>query len=93
MKQRPQIYYTESQKALLISGAFLERQVNQSKIDKLDAQLIAHYEPALSKLKLAVIRLMSDLISRRGQLITLHTMEKNRLCIMPKGVPEYIKPI
>jgi transposase len=68
-----------------------------AKTDKLDAQLIAHYgeaiKPALSELKPAVMRLMSDLLSRRRQLITLQTMEKNRLGIMPKDVSGYIKPI
>ncbi len=48
-----------------------------AKTDKLDAQLIAHYgeaiKPALSDLKPAVMRLMSDLLSRRRQLITLQT--------------------
>jgi len=36
---------------------------------------------------------MSDLLSRRRQLITLQTMEKNRLSIMPKEIAGIIKPI
>ena len=63
--------------------------INQkAKTDKLDAQLIAHYaemvKPELSKLKPEDIRLMSDLLSRRRQLMDMQTMEKNRLQIMPK---------
>lgn len=68
-----------------------------AKTDKLDAQLIAHYgeaiKPPLSELKTATMRLMSDLLSRRRQLMTMQTMEKNRLGIMPKEVSRYIKPI
>lgn len=68
-----------------------------AKTDKLDAQLIAHYgeaiKPTLSELKPTTMRLMSDLLSRRRQLITMQTMEKNRLGIMPKDTSRYIKPI
>lgn len=60
----------------------------KAKIDKLDAQLIAHYgeaiKPALSTLKPESMQLMSDLLSRRRQLMTMQAMEKNRLQIMPK---------
>ena len=69
----------------------------QAKTDPLDAQLIAHYgeaiKPNLSQLKPENIRLMSDLLSRRRQLITMQTMEKNRLKIMPKVISGAIKPI
>jgi len=68
-----------------------------AKTDPLDAQLIAHYgeaiKPKLSQLKPENIRLMSDLLSRRRQLITMQTMEKNRLKIMPKVISGAIKPI
>jgi len=68
-----------------------------AKTDKLDAQLIAHYgeaiKPPLSQLKPAVMRKMSDLLSRRRQLIQLQTMEKNRLTIMPKELVSLINPI
>ena len=68
-----------------------------AKTDKLDAQLIAHYgeaiKPPLSQVKPETIRLMSDLLSRRRQLITLQTMEKNRLQIMPKELSALITPI
>jgi len=68
-----------------------------AKTDKLDAQLIAHYgetiKPTLSELKPDVMQRMSDLLSRRRQLITLQTMEKNRLQIMPKEISRFINPI
>ena len=68
-----------------------------AKTDKLDAQLIAHFgeaiKPPLSTLKPENIWLMSDLLSRRRQLITMQTMEKNRLQIMPKEISNSIKPL
>ena len=68
-----------------------------AKTDKLDAQLIAHFgeaiKPALSTLKPENMRLMSDLLSRRRQLMTMQTMEKNRLQIMPKEITNSIKPL
>jgi transposase len=68
-----------------------------AKTDKLDAQLIAHFgeaiKPALSTLKPESMRLMSDLLSRRRQLMTMQTMEKNRLQIMPKEITNSIKPL
>jgi transposase len=72
--------------------------INQkAKTDKLDAQLIAHYaeaiKPKLSQLKPEQIRLMSDLLSRRRQLMDMQTMEKNRLQIMPKEITSSIKPV
>ena len=69
----------------------------QAKTDKLDAQLIAYYaevmKPDLSQLKPEDIRLMSDLLSRRRQLMEMQTMEKNRLQIMPKEITSSIKPL
>ena len=68
-----------------------------AKTDPLDAKLIAHYgeaiKPALSELKPESMRLMSDLLARRRQLMTMQTMEKNRLQIMPKEITGFIKPI
>ena len=68
-----------------------------AKTDPLDAKLIAHYgeaiEPDFSQLKPETMRRMSDLLSRRRQLMTLQTMEKNRLQIMPKETQGMIKPI
>jgi transposase len=68
-----------------------------AKTDKLDAELIAHFSEAIkppqSKLKPENIRIMSDLVSRRSQLLTIQTMEKNRVQIMPKEITQFIKPI
>jgi transposase len=68
-----------------------------AKTDPLDAKLIAHFgeavKPELSQLKANVLRRMSDLLSRRRQLMTMQTMEKNRLQIMPKEISGFIKPI
>jgi transposase len=68
-----------------------------AKTDKLDAQLIAHFgeaiKPVLSTLKPETMQLMSDLLSRRRQLMTMQTMEKNRLQIMPKEISSFIKPM
>lgn len=69
----------------------------KAKTDKLDAQLIAHFgeaiKPPLSSLKPEQMRLMSDLLSRRRQLMNMQTMEKNRSQIMPKTLSSLIKPI
>lgn len=69
----------------------------KAKTDKLDAQLIAYYgeaiKPSLSTLKPQQMRLMSDLLSRRRQLMDMQTMEKNRSQIMPKEVLSLINPI
>jgi len=68
-----------------------------AKTDKLDAKLIAYYseaiKPDLSTLKPEVLRQMSDLLSRRCQLMEMRTMEKNRLQIMPKEITSSIKPM
>ena len=68
-----------------------------AKTDRLDAQLLAHYgeaiKPPISTLKPEKIRLMSDLLSRRGQLLTMQTMEKNRMRIMPKSIQGTIRSI
>ena len=69
----------------------------KAKTDKLDAHLIAHFgeaiKPSLSTLKPEQMRLMSDLLSRRRQLMDMQTMEKNRYQIMPKTISSFIKPI
>jgi transposase len=69
----------------------------KAKTDKLDAKLIAHFgeviKPSLSTLKPEQMRLMSDLLSRRRQLMGMQTMEKNRFQIMPKAISSLIKPI
>ena len=68
----------------------------RAKTDKLDAQLIAHYgdaiKPKLSQLKPHTMQAMSDLVARRNQLLTMQTMEKNRLQILPKNLAMTIPP-
>lgn len=69
----------------------------RAKNDRLDAALIAHYaekvQPELTQLKSENIRLMSDLVTRRNQLLTMQTMERNRLQILPKNISSTISPI
>ena len=69
----------------------------RAKNDRLDAALIAHYaekvQPDLTELKAENIRLMSDLVSRRNQLLSIQTMERNRLQILPKNIASTITPI
>lgn len=69
----------------------------RAKTDKLDAKLIAHYaeaiKPTLTQLKPESMRLMADLVIRRNQLLSMQTMEKNRLQILPKHLAMTIKPI
>lgn len=69
----------------------------RAKNDRLDAALIAHYaervQPELTKLKSENIRLMSDLVTRCNQLLTMQTMERNRLQILPKNISSTITPI
>ena len=68
-----------------------------AKTDKLDAKLIARYgeviQPAISQVKPEIISNISDLLSRRNQLIKMQTMEKNRLQIMPKITQKSIQSI
>lgn len=68
----------------------------RAKNDRLDAALIAHYaervQPELTKIKSENIPLMSDLVTRRNQLLTMQTMGKNRLQILPKNISSTIPP-
>lgn len=68
-----------------------------AKTDTLDAKLIAYYgerlQPRLSQLRPGLLQQMSDLLSRRRQLLHMQTMEKNRRQIMPKSLASTIKPI
>lgn len=68
-----------------------------AKTDKLDAQLIAHYgeaiQPAESELRPDTMQLMSDLLSRRKQLVSMQTMEKNRLTILPKTLHKSVNAL
>ena len=69
----------------------------RAKNNRLDAALIAHFgeaiQPKLTKLKSENIRLMSDLVTRRNQLLSMQTMEKNRQQILPQSLASSIKPI
>jgi len=66
-----------------------------AKSDKLDAQTIAHFGEALkpepTELKPENVRLISDLLARRSQLLNMSTMEKNRLSILPKPLHTSLK--
>jgi transposase len=61
-----------------------------AKTDKLDAALLADYaavmQPEVRPLAGGKLRLLRDLVARRRQLITMRTMELNRLDVMPKGL-------
>ncbi|GAK82465.1 mobile element protein [Vibrio ponticus] len=69
----------------------------RAKNDRLDAALIAHYaeaiKPKLTQIKSENIRLMSDLVTRRNQLLSMQTMEKNRIQVLPQSLASSIKPI
>ncbi|NOJ15867.1 IS110 family transposase [Vibrio splendidus] len=69
----------------------------RAKNDRLDAELIAHYgeaiKPVLTVIKPKNIRLMSDLVIRRNQLLSMQTMEKNRIQILPASLHPTIKPV
>ena len=66
-----------------------------AKSDKLDAQTIARFGEALkpepTELKPKNVRLISDLLARRSQLLDMSTMEKNRLSILPKPLHTSLK--
>jgi len=68
-----------------------------AKTDKLDAQDIAYYgeimKPELSRFKPAKLRLLSDLLTVRGQCLDMSTMQKNRLQRMPKTVHKPIRNV
>jgi len=68
-----------------------------AKTDKLDAQDIAYYgetmKPNLSRLKPEKLRLLSDLLTVRGQCLDMSTMQKNRLQRMPKNVHKPIRNV
>lgn len=61
-----------------------------AKTDKLDAQMVAHYgealKPRLTKMKSSNVQNISDLLTRRSQLVDMRSMEKNRQSIMPKAI-------
>jgi len=66
-----------------------------SKTDKQDAHTIARFsesmKPRLSQAKAKNMKMISDLLVRRNQLLSMCTMEKNRLSIMPTDLHKDIK--
>lgn len=68
-----------------------------AKTDRLDAQDIAHFgealKPRLTTIKPEDIRLISDLLTVRNQILEMSTMQKNRLKRMPKTVHKPINNI
>lgn len=61
-----------------------------AKTDRLDAQVLADYaatlRPDVRPIPVGPIREMKDLAARRRQLVTMSTMEKNRLDVMPRSL-------
>jgi len=61
-----------------------------AKTDKLDAALLADYaavmQPEVRPVAAGKLRLLRDLVARHRQLMTMRTMELNRLDVMPKGL-------
>jgi len=68
-----------------------------AKTDKIDARLIAHFgeavQPKLTEVNAESVRKISDLLTRRRQLLRMQTMEKNRLGIMPQVLHASINTI
>lgn len=68
-----------------------------AKTDKIDAALIAHFGEAIrpepTTLQPENIRQISDLLTRRRQLMEMSTMEKNRILILPKPLHKSIKAL
>lgn len=66
-----------------------------AKTDQLDAQDIAHYgealKPETTPLKDEKVRLISDLLVRRSQLVEMRSMEKNRASILPKPLQASVR--
>jgi transposase len=61
-----------------------------AKTDQLDARIIARFgeamQPEPTEIRPENVRLISDLVARRSQLLDMSTMEKNRLSILPKAL-------
>ncbi len=76
---------------------FAQSSGRMAKTDKLDAQDIAYYgetmKPAITTLKPEKLRLLSDLLTVRGQCLDMSTMQKNRLQRMPRSVQNPIRNI
>lgn len=61
-----------------------------AKTDRIDAQVVADYaatlRPDVRPIPIGPIRQIKDLAARRRQLVTMSTMEKNRLDVMPSSL-------
>ena len=61
-----------------------------AKTDRLDARVLADYaatlRPDVRPIPIGPIREIKDLAARRRQLVTMSTMEKNRLDVMPRSL-------
>ncbi|GAA0796527.1 IS110 family transposase [Marinobacterium sediminicola] len=68
-----------------------------AKTDKIDAGVIARFaatiQPEIKPIPDKQSRLIKDLLIRRGQLLEMQTMEKNRLQILPKALHRSIKTL
>jgi len=70
-----------------------------AKTDKLDARLLADYaavmKPEVRSIAVGKIRQIRDLVARRRQLMSMRTMELNRLDVMPKAlqadIPRHVR--
>ena len=66
-----------------------------AKTDKLDARLLADYaatmQPEVRPVAVGKIRAVRDLVARRRQLMSMRTMELNRLDVMPKALQANIR--
>jgi len=69
----------------------------RAKTDKIDAGVIARFaamiKPEPKTIPVKQSRLIKDLLVRRSQLLTMATMEKNRLHIMPKSLHDSIRTL
>ncbi|MDS1310787.1 IS110 family transposase [Marinobacter xiaoshiensis] len=68
-----------------------------AKTDRIDAQVIAKYaatlKPEFKPIPDKTSQKIKDLLTRRGQLLEMSTMEKNRLQILPKTLHRSIKSL
>lgn len=68
-----------------------------AKTDRIDAQIIAKYaatlKPEFKPIPDKTSQKIKDLLTRRGQLLEMSTMEKNRLQILPKALHRSIKSL
>lgn len=87
---------------IIVANPFLVRRFASAtgklaKTDRIDAEVIAFYgeaiKPRLNEVRPKQLALISDFLSRRRQLKSMATMEKNRLSIMPKTLRKDINQL